>query len=128
MDTHKDVHAAAVITVPGAGLRQLLDWARSSGALRRADVECTSSYGAALTRHLRAEGIEATEVSQPGKAARRRHGKTDAIVAEAAARPVLTGRATAAAKTGGGPVEMLRLFKMAKWAAVSSGGGRPRCR
>ncbi|MEU1203416.1 IS110 family transposase [Streptomyces sp. NPDC005813] len=132
VDTHKDVHAAAVITVLGAaldgrsfpatadGYRQLLDWARSFGVLRRAGVECTGSYGAALTRHLRAEGIEVTEVNQPDKAARRRHGKTDAIDAEAAARAVLTGRATAAAKTGDGPVEMLRLFKLAKGSAIKS--------
>ncbi|MEU0836350.1 transposase [Streptomyces sp. NPDC005969] len=78
------------------------------------------TYGAALTRHLRAEGIEVTEVNQPDKAARRRHGKTDAIDAEAAARAVLTGRATAAAKTGDGPVEMLRQFKLAKGSAIKS--------
>ncbi|MFF3054889.1 IS110 family transposase [Streptomyces sp. NPDC057909] len=98
----------------------LLDWAKSFGVLRRAGVECTGSYGAALTRHLRAEGIEVTEVNQPDKAARRRHGKTDAIGAEAAARAVLTGRATAAAKTGDGPVETLRLFKVAKGSAIKS--------
>ncbi len=110
VDTHKDVHAAAVITMLGAvldgrsfpttaeGYRQLVAWARSFGVLRRAGVECTGSYGAALTRHLRAEGIEVTEVNQPDKAAHRRHGKTDAIDAEAAARAVLSGRATAAAK------------------------------
>ncbi|SFT21000.1 Transposase [Streptomyces sp. ok210] len=132
VDTHKDVHAAAVITVLGAaldgrsfpatadGYRQLPDWARSFGVLRRAGVECTGSYGAALTRHLRAAGIEVTEVNQPDKAARRRHGKTDAIDAEAAARAVRTGRATAAAKTGDGPVEMLRLFKLAKGSAIKS--------
>ncbi|MFF8381575.1 IS110 family transposase [Streptomyces sp. NPDC015661] len=96
------------------------DWARSFGVLRRAGVECTGSYGAALTRHLRAEGIEVTEVNQHDKAARRRHGKTDAIDAEAAARAVLTGRATAAAKPGDGPVEMLRLFKLAKGSAIKS--------
>lgn len=132
VDTHKDVHAAAVITVLGAaldgrsfpatadGYRQLLDWARSFGVLRRAGVECTGSYGAALTRHLSTQGIEVTEVNQPDKAARRRHGKTDAIDAEAAARAVLTGRATAAAKTSDGPVEMLRLFKLAKGSAIKS--------
>jgi transposase len=132
VDTHKDVHAAAVITTLGValdgrsfpataeGYRQLLSWARSFGMLRRAGVECTGSYGAALTRHLQAEGIEVTEVNQPDKAARRRHGKTDAIDAEAAARAVLSGRATAAAKTSDGPVEMLRLFKLAKGSAIKS--------
>ncbi|MFE9500860.1 transposase, partial [Streptomyces collinus] len=88
--------------------------------LRRAGVECTGSCGAALARHLRAEDIEVTEVNQPDKAARRRHGKTDAIDAEAAARAVLSGRATAAAKTSDGPVETLRLFKLAKGSAIKS--------
>jgi transposase len=114
VDTHKDFHAAAVITTVGAtldgrsfpatadGYRQLLAWARSFGTLRRAGVECTGSYGAALTRYLRSAGIEVTEVNQPDKAARRRHGKTDAVDAEAAARAVLSGRATATAKAADG--------------------------
>ncbi|MGW6263697.1 IS110 family transposase [Streptomyces sp. NPDC055085] len=132
VDTHKDVHAAAIITTLGAALDgrsfpataegycQLVFWARSFGVLQRAGVECTGSYGAALTRHLRAEGIEVTEVNQPDKAARRRHGKTDAVDAEAAARAVLSGRATATAKTSDGPVEMMRLFKLAKGSAIKS--------
>ncbi|MFJ4526184.1 IS110 family transposase [Streptomyces sp. NPDC088810] len=132
VDTHKDFHAAAVVTVLGAaldgrtfpattdGYRQLIDWARSFGVLRRAGVQCTGSYGAALARHLRAEGIEVTEVNQPDKAARRRRGKTDAIDAEAAARAVLSGRATATAKASDGPVEMLRLLKLAKGSAIKS--------
>ncbi|MCW1100135.1 IS110 family transposase [Streptomyces sp. RS2] len=104
VDTHKDVHAAAIVTVLGTeldsrsfpttaeGYRQLVAWARSFGVLRRAGVECTGSYGAALARHLRAEGIEVTEVNQPNKVVRRRRGKTDAIDAEAAARAVLPRR------------------------------------
>lgn len=132
VDTHKDFHAAAVITTVGAalvgrsfpatadGYRQLLSWARSFGTLRRAGVECTGSYGAALTRYLRSAGIEVTEVNQPDRAARRRHGKTDAVDAEAAARAVLSGRATATAKAADGPVEALRLFRMAKGSATKS--------
>ena len=120
VDTHKDVHVAAVITVLGAllasttfpttaaGYRDLVAWARTFGMLRRAGVECTGSYGAALTRHLRAEGVEVIEVNQPDKATRRRRGKTDALDAEAAARAVLSGRATATAKASDGPVEMMR--------------------
>ncbi|MGX4694453.1 IS110 family transposase [Streptomyces sp. JNUCC 63] len=130
--THKDVHAAAVVTVLGRalgsrsfpataeGYRQLVVWASSFGMLRRAGIECTGSYGAAPARHLRAEGIEVTEVNQSDKAARRRHGKTDAVDAEAAARAVLSKRATATAKTSDGPVEMLRLFKLAKSSAIKS--------
>src|SRR4029453_13862177 len=62
------------------------------------------------------------DVNQSDKATRRRRGKTDAIDAEAAARAVLAGRATATAKTGDGPVEMARMFKLAK---DSAGKSRP---
>ena len=132
VDTHKDFHVAAVITALGAllgckafpatrgGYRSLLKWARGFGPVQRAGVECTGSYGAALARHLAAAQVEVFEVSQPDKATRRRRGKTDAIDAEAAARAVLTGRATALAKSADGPVEMLRMFKLAKTSAVKS--------
>jgi len=101
-----------------AGYHQLLAWARSFGTLRRAGVEGTGSYGAALTRHLQAAGITVIEVNQPDKATHRRRGKTDTIDAQAAARAVLAGRATA--KTGDGPVEMLRMFNLAKSSAIKS--------
>ncbi|MFD9405039.1 transposase [Streptomyces sp. NPDC060011] len=132
VDTHKDVHVAAVVTAGGVfvesrsfpttadGYNQLLDWARTLGQLSRAGVECTGSYGAALSRFLRCQGVTVFEVNQPDKATRRRRGKSDTIDAEAAARAVITGRATATAKAGDGPVEMLRLFKMAKASATKS--------
>ena len=126
VDTHKDVHVAAVINVLGvllgtrsfpttaSGYQQMLRWATGFGTLRRAGVECTGSYGAALARHLAGEQIEVIEVNQPDKATRRRRGKTDTVDAEAAARAVLSGRASASAKAGDGPVEMVRIFKLAK--------------
>jgi transposase len=132
VDTHKDFHVAAVVSVVGvllaskafpataAGYRALLRWARSFGAVRRAGVECTGSYGAALARHLVAAGVVVLDVNQPDKATRRRRGKNDAIDAEAAARAVLADRATALAKAGNGPVEMLRMFKLAKASAAKS--------
>jgi transposase len=132
VDTHKDIHVAAVITTVGAvaasrsfpttaaGYHQLLAWAHTFGTLRRAGVECTGSYGAALTRQLRAAGITVIEVNQPDKATRRRCGKNDTIDAQAAAQAVLSGRATATAKSGDGPVEMLRMFKLAKSSAIKS--------
>jgi transposase len=132
VDTHKDRHVAAVTTAVGVllaskafpttavGYHQLLVWAQTFGTLRRAGVEGTGSYGAALARQLRAAAIVVVEVNQPDKATRRRHGKTDAIDAEAAAQAVLSGRATATAKTGDGPVEMLRMFKLAKGSAIKS--------
>jgi transposase len=83
-------------------------------------VECTGSYGAALARYLRAAGVEVIEVNQPDKATRRQRGKTDTLDAEAAARAVLSGRASGSAKAGDGPVEMLRMFKLAKDSAVKA--------
>ena len=87
-----------------AGYQQMLRWAIGFGTLRRAGVECTGSYGAALARHLVGEQIEVIEVNQPDKATRRRRGKTDTVDAEAAAHAVLSGRASASAKAGNGPV------------------------
>ncbi|GAA2454782.1 IS110 family transposase [Streptomyces macrosporus] len=94
----------------------------AAGRLRRACVECTGSCGAALTRYLHREGITVTEVDQPDKATRRRRGKTDAIDAAAAAQAVVSGRATATAtaKAGDGPVEAIRMFKVAKTSATKS--------
>lgn len=132
VDTHKLVHVAAVITMIGglldtrsfpatrSGYEQLLAWAKSFGMLRRAGVECTGSYGAGLARYLQSREITVVEVNQPDKAVRRRRGKSDMVDAEAAARAVLSGRATSTAKTGGGAVEMLRVFKMAKNSAIKS--------
>ena len=101
VDTHHDVHVAAVITALGvllgtahfpttaAGYQALVGWVGTLGMLRRAGVEGTGSYGAALARHLRAAGVEVIEVNAPDKPTRRRRGKTDTLDAEAkpAAKP-----------------------------------------
>ena len=77
VDTHKDVHVAAVLTALGvlreskkfpataAGYQALLAWVCTFGILRRAGVECTGSYGAALARYLRA-GWCRGDRGQPG--------------------------------------------------------------
>ena len=134
VDTHKDAHVAAVLTALGApvatssfpttanGYRQLLAWARGFGTVHRAGVECTGSYGAALSRHLRSEAVTVIEVNRTDRGDRRRRGKTDTIDAETAARAVLSGRATAIAKSGDGQVEMLRMFKLVKASAIKSRG------
>jgi transposase len=130
VETHKDVHVAAVVSYLGAllgtqsfpatasGYRQIPQWARSLGAVRQAGVEGTGSYGAGLARHLAAEGIDVIEVNRPDRAARRRLGKTDAVDAESAARAVLGERATGAPKSKDGPVEELRVLKVVKDSAV----------
>jgi transposase len=132
VDTHKDTHVAAVLTLTGevmahasfpttrSGYGRLIAWARSHGEIRRAGVEGTGSYGAALARALQAEQFTVLEVNRPDRAVRRRRGKTDVIDAENAARAVLAGEATAQPKTGDGPVEMLRVFKVAKDSAIKA--------
>lgn len=132
VDTHKEFHVAAVLTMLGslvatrcfpataAGYEQLLAWARSIGTVRSAGVECTGSYGAALGRYLLCEGVKVFEVNQSDRATRRRRGKSDEIDAEAAAAAVLSGRASAIAKAGNGPVEMLRIFRLAKSSAIKA--------
>ena len=134
VDTHKDVHVAAVLTALGVllatssfpttakGYRQLLAWARGFGALHRAGVECTGSYGAALSRHLSSEAVTVIEVNRADRGDQRRRGKTDTIDAETAARAGVSGRATAIAKSGDGPVEMVRMFKLVKASAIKSRG------
>jgi transposase len=132
VDTHKDKHVAAVLTAHGvlvevssfpttaAGYRQLLAWARRHGSLQRAGIEGTSSYGAALTRFLLSQAITVIEVNWPDKATRRRRGKTDALDAEHAARAVLAETAVGQAKTTDGPVEMIRMFRLARTSALKA--------
>ncbi|MPY36935.1 IS110 family transposase [Streptomyces adustus] len=132
VDTHKDTHVAAVLTPLGAilatdafpatsaGYCELLDWAGLFGRLARAGVEGTGSYGAALTRHLLSHGIQVFDVNRPDKTARRQQGKTDTVDAQAAARAVISGRATAQAKSGDGPVQIARMYKLAKDSAIKA--------
>jgi hypothetical protein len=107
VDTPADVHVAAaldqlgrvlathsVATTP-AGCRALVAWASGLGAVERFGIEGTGSYGAGLARWLRARGFAVLEVERPKRQNRRRRGKSDAIDAEAAARAVQAGTATA---------------------------------
>lgn len=86
MDTHRDAHVAAVLSLVGevigteefpasaAGYRDLLGWARASGTVRRAGVEGTGSFGAALSRYLLAQGVDVFDVNRFDRADRRRRG------------------------------------------------------
>ena len=77
VDTHKDVHVAAAVDAAGRllgtaefaadsrGYGQLAGWLESWGAVGRVGVEGTGSYGAGLTRHLAAAGVEVVEVNPP---------------------------------------------------------------
>ena len=132
MDTHRDAHVGAVLSVTGAvlgteefpataaGYRELLKWARKSGVVRRAGVEGTGSYGASLSRYLLAQGVDVLDVNRMDRADRRRRGKTDPLDAQNAAREVLSGRARARAKAGDGPVQIPRMYKLPKVSAVKA--------
>src|SRR5918993_5634078 len=132
VDTHKHTHAAVAITGLGArvgeltirvgsgGHRELEAWARSLGGVRAFGIEGTGSYGAGLTRFLREAGHVVHEVGRPDRRLRRRQGKTDHLDAEAAARAVLGGRATALPKSGTSEVEMIRHLKVARDTAVKA--------
>ena len=90
------------------------------GTVERFGIEGTSSYGAGLARWLRSRGVEVLEVERPKRQNRRRRGKSDAIDAEAAARAVQAGTATAQPKAGDGPIEMLRMLQAARRSAIKA--------
>ncbi len=125
VDTHKDVHVAAVIDEVGKiidtasfatsakGCRELLSWMRSLGELAKVGIEGTGCYGAGLARLLEDEGVEVAEVNRPNRQARRRRGKSDTVDAEAAARAALNGEASVAPKTKTGLVESIRVLRVA---------------
>jgi hypothetical protein len=98
VDTHLDRHVAAVLDQNGRllatqefpastrGYVALVTWAERFGPVERIGVEGTGTYGAGLTRFVRAYGLEAVEVNRPDRSLRRRRGKSDPIDAQAAAR------------------------------------------
>src|SRR3712207_5724329 len=132
VETHKHTHAAVALTGLGArvaeltirvglgGYRELGAWARSLGGVRAFGIEGTGSYGAGLARFLREGGHVVHEVGRPDRRLRRRRGKTDHLDAEAAARAVLGGQATAPPKSGTSEVEMIRHLKVARDTAVKA--------
>lgn len=132
VDTHKDTHHAAVLDTQGRvlgsrqfpadepGYERMLTWIRSFGHLIRVGVEGTGSYGAGLTRRLRAAGVSVVEINRPDRRTRRQRGKSDPIDAESAARAVLSGEAIAVPKDRTGIVEAIRVLRVARDGAVKS--------
>ena len=102
------------------GYHELLAWLESFGQVGRVGVESTGSYAAGLARFLAARGIAVVEVNQPHAHTRRRRGKSDPLDAEAAARKVLAGEATAIPKHTGGIVESIRQLRVAREGAVKA--------
>jgi transposase len=132
VDTHKEFHVAVVLDELGRkldtetfptttrGYRDLTGWLCSFGEVLAIGVEGTASWGAGLSRHLRARGLNVIEVNQPDRHRRRRRGKSDRLDAEMAARTVLAGDASALPKAGDGPVEALRQLRLARSGAMKS--------
>ncbi|WP_055420628.1 IS110 family transposase [Streptomyces pactum] len=132
IDTHTDVHQAAVIDTVGRhlateafpttpdGYQQLLDWLRPHGELLAVGLEGTGAYGAEIARFLTANGITVVEVDHPDRKVRRDNGKSDPVDAYAAATAVLSGRASGTPKTRNGIVEAIRTLRVARSSAVKA--------
>ncbi len=130
IDTHADVHVAAVIDQVGrelghasfdttpAGHRRLEAWVRSLGVMDVVGIEGTGVYGVGICAHLRESGVRVVEVDRPDRKARRFAGKSDPIDAYAAARAALSGRATGQPKSRDGNVEMIRVLRVARTSAI----------
>ncbi|MBF6557984.1 MAG: IS110 family transposase [Acidimicrobiales bacterium] len=131
VDTHRDLHVAAVIDAVGRvlgteafavdadGYEALLTWMRSFGTISSVGMEGTGSYGAGLFRHLTSHGVAVLEVIRPNRQARRRRGKSDPADAEAAARAALCGEASGT-KARNGAVEAIRALRVVRCGAVKA--------
>ena len=113
VDTHKDLHVAAVVDehnrVLGSqcfpttrhGYKQMLAWMRSFGQLRRV-------------------GVEVLEVTTPDSGDRRKRGKNDDLDAQNAAHAAFAGKRTVTPKTRDGMIESLRVLKACRKTAVAA--------
>ncbi|MFE7468238.1 IS110 family transposase [Streptomyces sp. NPDC057499] len=132
VDTHTDIHQAAVIDSVGrhldtqsfettsAGYGRLLAWLRAQGDVIAVGMEGTGAHGAELARFLTASGITVVEVDRPDRRARRAHGKSDPIDACTAATAVLSGRASGTPKSRNGIVEAIRALRVVRKSAVKA--------
>lgn len=132
VDTHKLVHVAVAINMLGArlatisvsadraGYAELIEWARTLGAIEAFGIEGTGSYGVGLASFARRHDVRVVEVNHCDRRKRRNNGKSDTIDAETAARSVLSGVASAVPKTADGASEMVRQIKIARDTAVKA--------
>lgn len=132
VDTHKDLHVAAVVDeldrVLGSrsfattrhGYKQMLTWMRSFGQLRRVGVEATGTSGAGLLRYMQNAGVEVLEVTTPDTHDRRKRGKNDDLDAQNAAHAAFAGTRTVTPKSRDGMIESLRVLKACRKTAVAA--------
>ena len=134
VDTHKDLHVAAVVdeqdrvlgtrcfATTRQGYRQMLAWMRSFGNVQRIGIESTGSYGAGLLRFMHDAGIEVLEVTTPDKHDRRRRGKNDDLDAQNAAHAAFAGKRTVTPRSRDGMVESLRVLTVCRKPPLRHGG------
>ncbi len=132
VDTHKDLHVAAVVdeqdrvlatasfATTRQGYRQMLAWMRSFGEVQRVGVESTGSYGAGLLRFLQQAGVEVLEVTTPDVQDRHRRGKNDDLDAQSAAHAAFAGKRTVTPRSRNGMIEALRVLNACRKTAVSA--------
>lgn len=132
VDTHKDLHVAAVVddndqmlgtqsfATTRQGYKLMLTWMRSFGDLQRIGVECTGSYGAGLLRYMQTAGVDVLEVTAPDKLDRRRRGKNDDFDAQSAAHAAFAKRRTVTPRSRDGMVESLRVLKVCRKTAAQA--------
>jgi transposase len=132
VDTHKDLHVAAVVderdrvlatasfATTRQGYRQMLAWMRSFGVVRRIGIESTGSYGAGLLRFMQQAGIEVLEVTAPDARDRRRRGKNDDLDAQSAAHAAFAGTRTVTPRSRDGMIEALRVLTACRKTAVAA--------
>lgn len=132
VDTHKNLHVAAVVDVDDrvldtaafpttrSGYRALLMWMRGFGQVQRVGVEGTGCYGAALHRYLAGQGVQVLEVARPERSDRRRRGKDDTLDACNAAHAARSGQRVVAPKAHDGMVEALWVLRAGRTTAVSA--------
>jgi transposase len=132
VDTHKDLHVAAVVdeqdqvigtrsfATTRQGYRQMLAWMLSFGEPQRIGVELTGSYGAGLLRFMQQANVVVLEVTTPDKHDRRRRGKNDDLDAQNAAHAAFAGQRTVTPRRRDGMIESLRFFMACRKTAVSA--------
>ncbi len=132
VDTHKDLHVAAVVdeqdrvletrsfATTRQGYRQMLAWMRSFGDLQRIGVESTGSYGAGLLRFMQQAGVTVLEVTAPDRQDRRKRGKNDDLDAQNAAHAAFAGNRTVTPRSRDGMIEALRVLVACRKTAVTA--------
>jgi len=132
VDTHKDLHVAAVVDeqdrilgtrsfpTTRQGYRQMLAWMLSFGELQRIGIESTGSYGAGLLRFMQQAKVVVLEVTTPDKQDRRRRGKNDDLDAQNAAHAAFAGQRTVTPRSRDGMIESLRVLMACRKTAASA--------